>query len=122
MRPKASGLVLGMVYIDRAALSRPLRAAPWQASGPAGDAQRVRHLENAEKINARVCRKETRPMPFAEEAMKNHCAYCHGKFGLVRHRRAFKCFCSQKCVDHYEAWLCADVGKRKGGSVTALLG
>jgi hypothetical protein len=44
---------------------------------------------------------------------KNHCAYCHGKFGLVRHRRAFKSFCSQKCVDHYKAWLRADVGKRK---------
>jgi len=24
--------------------------------------------------------------------MKNHCAYCHGKFGLVRHQRAFKEF------------------------------
>jgi hypothetical protein len=48
--------------------------------------------------------------------MKNHCAYCHGKFGLVRHRRAFKSFCSQKCVDHYKAWLRADVGKRKGWS------
>ena len=45
--------------------------------------------------------------------MKNHCAYCHGKFGLVRHRRAFKSFCSQKCVDHYEAWLRAEVGKRE---------
>jgi hypothetical protein len=29
------------------------------------------------------------------------------------HRRAFKSFCSQKCVDHYEAWLRAEVGKRK---------
>jgi hypothetical protein len=45
--------------------------------------------------------------------MKNHCAYCHGKFGLMRHRRAFKSFCSQKCVDHYEAWLRAEGGKRK---------
>jgi hypothetical protein len=43
--------------------------------------------------------------------MKNHCACCHGKFGLMRHRRAFKSFCSQKCVDHYEAWLRAEVGK-----------
>ena len=48
--------------------------------------------------------------------MKNHCAYCRGKFGLVRHRRAFKSFCSQKCIDHYKAWLRADVGKRKGWS------
>jgi hypothetical protein len=54
--------------------------------------------------------------PFGEEAMKNHCAYCHGKFGLVRHRRAFKSFCSQKCVDQYKAWLRAEVGKRKGWS------
>jgi hypothetical protein len=45
--------------------------------------------------------------------MKNHCACCHGKFGLVRHRRAFNSFCSQKCLDHYEAWLRAEVGKRK---------
>jgi hypothetical protein len=43
--------------------------------------------------------------------MKNHCAYCHGKFGLVRHRRAFNSFCSRKCLDHYEAWLRAEVGK-----------
>jgi len=54
--------------------------------------------------------------PFGEEAMKNHCAYCHGKFGLVRHRRAFKSFCSQKCIDQYKAWLRAEVGKRKGWS------
>ena len=48
--------------------------------------------------------------------MKNHCAHCHGKFGLVRHRRAFKSFCSRKCVDHYKAWIRAEVGKRKGWS------
>jgi len=45
--------------------------------------------------------------------MKNHCACCHGKFGLVRHRRAFNSFCSQKCLDHYEAWLRAEVRNRK---------
>jgi hypothetical protein len=56
------------------------------------------------------------PTRFHEKAMKNHCAYCHGKFGLVRHRRAFKTFCSRKCVDHYRAWLRAEVGKRKGWS------
>ena len=55
-------------------------------------------------------------MPLEEEAMKNRCACCHGKFGLVRHRRAVKSFCSQKCVDHYKAWLRADVGRRKGWS------
>jgi hypothetical protein len=48
--------------------------------------------------------------------MTNRCAYCHGKFGLVRHRRAFKSFCSQKCVDHYRAWLRAEVRQRKGWS------
>ena len=36
-----------------------------------------------------------------EEAMNNHCAYCYGKFGLVRHRRGFKSFCSQKCADQH---------------------
>src|SRR5215510_8293911 len=55
-------------------------------------------------------------MPFGEEAMKNHCAYCHGKFGLVRHRRAFKSFCSQTCVDHYRTWLRSEVRKRKSWS------
>ncbi len=49
-------------------------------------------------------------------AMTNHCAYCHGKFGLVRYRRAFKTFCSQTCVNHYRAWLRAEVGKRKSWS------
>ena len=49
-------------------------------------------------------------------ALKNHCAYCHGKFGLVRYRRAFKTFCSQTCVDHYRTWLRAEVGKRKSWS------
>jgi hypothetical protein len=55
-------------------------------------------------------------MPFGEGAMKNHCAYCHGKFGLVRHRRAFKSFCSQTCVDRYRTWLRAEVRKRKSWS------
>src|ERR1700682_4695093 len=54
--------------------------------------------------------------PFAEEAMKNHCAYCYGKFGMVRHRRAFKAFCSQKCGAHHKAWLRAEGRKRKGWS------
>jgi hypothetical protein len=48
--------------------------------------------------------------------MNNHCAYCKGMFGLVRHRRGFKSFCSQKCVDHHQAWLRAEVHKRKGWS------
>jgi hypothetical protein len=52
--------------------------------------------------------------PSWEEAMKNHCAYCRGKFGMVRHRRAFKAFCSQQCVDHHKAWLRAEARKRKG--------
>ena len=59
--------------------------------------------------------------PFGEEAMKNHCAYCHGKFGLVRHRRAFKSFCSQKCVEQYNAWLRTEFGKRKSWSDCILL-
>jgi hypothetical protein len=33
---------------------------------------------------------------------------------MVRHRRAFKAFCSQKCVDHHKAWLRAEAHKRKG--------
>jgi endogenous inhibitor of DNA gyrase (YacG/DUF329 family) len=53
-------------------------------------------------------------MPFGEEAMNNRCAYCHGKFGLVRQRRAFKSFCSQRCADGHKAWLRAEVRQRKG--------
>jgi hypothetical protein len=45
--------------------------------------------------------------------MHNHCAYCHGKFGLVRHRRASKSFCAQKCVDQHKAWLRAQRAKRQ---------
>jgi hypothetical protein len=46
--------------------------------------------------------------------MNNHCAYCYGKFGLVRHRRGFKSFCSQKCADQHRIWLQAEVRKRTG--------
>jgi hypothetical protein len=46
--------------------------------------------------------------------MKKYCAYCRGKFGMVRHRWAFKAFCSRKCVDHHKAWLRAEAHKRRG--------
>jgi hypothetical protein len=49
-----------------------------------------------------------------ESVMKNHCAFCYGKFGLVRYRRGFKSFCSKACVERHVAWLRADVQKRKG--------
>jgi hypothetical protein len=49
-----------------------------------------------------------------EQAMHNHCAHCHGKFGLVRHRRTSKSFCSQRCVDQHKAWLRVQRAKRKG--------
>src|SRR5262252_2721712 len=62
-----------------------------------------------------ILSRSAQPMP-SGIAMRNHCAYCHGKFGLVRYRRAFKSFCSQTCVDHYRAWLRAEVGKRKSWS------
>ena len=48
-----------------------------------------------------------------EKVMRNHCASCHGKFGLVRHRRASKSFCSQKCVDQHKAWLRAAQGANR---------
>jgi endogenous inhibitor of DNA gyrase (YacG/DUF329 family) len=57
-----------------------------------------------------------------EEALKNHCAYCHGKFGMVRHRRAFRAFCSQKCVAHHKAWLRAEARTHKGWLETGLAG
>jgi len=43
--------------------------------------------------------------------MKNRCAYCQGKFGLVRHRRAFKSFCSQKCLELHQPSLRAEIPK-----------
>jgi hypothetical protein len=43
--------------------------------------------------------------------MQNHCSYCHGKFGLVRHRRASKSFCSQRCVDQHKARMRAERSK-----------
>jgi len=46
--------------------------------------------------------------------MKNRCTYCQGELGLLRHRRALKKFCSQRCVDQHQAWLRAEVRKRKG--------
>ena len=46
--------------------------------------------------------------------MHNLCAYCHGKFGMVRHQHAFKCFCSKKCVDQHRQWLQAQAHKRRG--------
>jgi hypothetical protein len=49
-----------------------------------------------------------------EEAMHNHCAYCHGKFGLVRHRRPSKSFCSRKCVDQHRIRLQTQRAKGKG--------
>jgi hypothetical protein len=33
---------------------------------------------------------------------------------MVRHRHAFKCFCSQKCVDQHRQWLRAQAHKRRG--------
>ena len=44
--------------------------------------------------------------------MKNRCAYCYGKFGLVRHRRGFKGFCSKACVDRHIVQLRAEFQKR----------
>ena len=44
--------------------------------------------------------------------MKNQCAYCYRKFGLVRYRRGFKSFCSKVCVDRYIVLLRAEFLKR----------
>jgi hypothetical protein len=41
-------------------------------------------------------------IPFrSAQRPRNQCACCGGKFGLVRHRKEFKQFCSQRCVDGY---------------------
>jgi hypothetical protein len=44
--------------------------------------------------------------------MTGHCAWCCGKFGLVRYRRAFKTFCSPKCVEDHRAWIRSQSSKR----------
>ena len=46
--------------------------------------------------------------------MQNYCAYCHGKFGMVRHRRAFRSFCSKKCAEQHREWLRVQTHKRRG--------
>jgi hypothetical protein len=51
-----------------------------------------------------------------EEAMDNRCACCRGRFGLVRHRRAFRNFCSQRCVDRHDAWLLTQDRRNKSWS------
>ena len=45
--------------------------------------------------------------------MKNRCNCCQGKFGLVRHSRAFKSFCSRRCVERHDAWLRTEGHKSK---------
>jgi len=37
--------------------------------------------------------------------MNNHCAYCSGKFGLVRYHSTFKSFCSRACAEQHKNWL-----------------
>jgi hypothetical protein len=34
---------------------------------------------------------------------KPRCEVCKGSFGLIRHRLAFKQFCSKRCLDQYLA-------------------
>ncbi len=42
-------------------------------------------------------------IPFGSAAgrARNQCACCGGKFGLIRYRKEFKQFCSQRCIDGY---------------------
>ena len=34
-----------------------------------------------------------------DKVSRNCCAHCGGKFGMVRHRKAFKQFCCKPCLD-----------------------
>jgi hypothetical protein len=56
---------------------------------------------------------ETASAPFGASS-SNRCAYCHGKFGLVRYHRGFKSFCSKACVDRHIVRLRGDLRKRRG--------
>jgi hypothetical protein len=42
-------------------------------------------------------------MPFtaSKSASKRRCDKCNGRFGLVRHRFAWKQFCCKACLDRY---------------------
>jgi hypothetical protein len=42
----------------------------------------------------------------------NRCDHCAGKFGLIRHTRASKQFCSMRCVDAYVSQLQASLQAR----------
>ena len=51
----------------------------------------------------------------------NRCAHCAGKFGLIRHARAAKQFCSARCVEAYLRALPAKAAdKRRVGAFTPI--
>jgi endogenous inhibitor of DNA gyrase (YacG/DUF329 family) len=41
----------------------------------------------------------------------NRCAQCRGKFGLIRHRRYFRQFCSLRCRGRFVNHLAKDRDK-----------
>src|SRR5262249_20921349 len=43
--------------------------------------------------------------PAGQEATRKHCAYCRGKFGMVRHRRAFKVFWMAELHGPSQGWV-----------------
>jgi len=52
----------------------------------------------------------------------HRCAHCHGRFGLVSHRRYFKRFCSRRCLNGYQRELVAAFEARLNVWHGALLG
>lgn len=52
----------------------------------------------------------------------HRCAHCHGRFGLVSHRRFFKRFCSRRCRNTYQCELIAAIEVRLRSWQGALVG
>jgi hypothetical protein len=43
----------------------------------------------------------------------NRCYHCHGHFGLIRHRFAFKQFCSKACLERFRNDTDRETSRRK---------
>ena len=44
---------------------------------------------------------------------KPRCEVCNGSFGLIRHRLAYKQFCSKHCLDQYLASRKQSIGLKQ---------
>jgi hypothetical protein len=55
----------------------------------------------------------TKATQYKRPPPKPRCEVCKGSFGLIRHRLAFKQFCSKHCLDQYLATLKHSFGLKR---------